>query len=466
VSTRSYYPPSNSPKEPFRKKPPKFKRKARGLLVFFGLVGVALLSASAGAFFAISIASTPLMQSKLSPEEQRVFNQGDRISSGSNFQMPELTRPVSILLLGVKVLTSDVNQPPANTQQAGYQALVNSFEGLSDTMLLLRFDPESHRVIVLSVPRDTRTEVEGIGVTKLNEANSYGGPALAATSVSNLLGGIAIDRYIRINVQGVEKLVDTLGGVTVYVPHDMHYQDDSQHLYIDLKQGEHHLNGNQVLQFLRFRHDRYGDIGRIQRQQMLMRALLEQSLNPLTIARIPQILSVIKENIDTNLSVEELVALVGFASQTDRSEVQMLMLPGQFSSPSEYSASYWLPNADRIRDLVSQYFYDQSTAPEAQTPGSLRIAIQDSTGDAGAMNQVTTALAKAGYRDVFADDSSTQRLSSTRIIAQDGDRQNAEAIRAALGLGEIRVESTGSLDSDITIQLGEDWSKTQNNAPQ
>jgi len=86
---------------------------------------------------------------------------------------------------------------------------------------------------------------------------------------------------------------DALGGVTVYVPKDMKYQD-SQHLYINLKAGKHHLNGNQALQLLRFRYDENGDIGRIQRQQILMRALMEQALNPATLSRLPKILSVIQ----------------------------------------------------------------------------------------------------------------------------------------------------------------------------
>ena len=146
--------------------------------------------------------------------------------------------------------------------------------------------------------------------------------------MSELLGGVAIDRYVRINVQGVEKLVDTLGGIMVNVPKDMKYQDDSQHLYINLKAGEQQLNGDQALQFLRYRYDDYGDIGRIQRQQMLMRAVVEQALTPSTIARLPKILSVIQSNVDTNLKVEELLALVGFAAQTNRSNIQMLMLPG------------------------------------------------------------------------------------------------------------------------------------------
>jgi LCP family protein required for cell wall assembly len=295
------------------------------------------------------------MQSQLSSEESSVFKE-ERIASRPTFQLPQLSRPVNILLLGTKVLTTDLNDPPPELKNLGYHALVNSFEGLTDTMLLLRFNPETQRTIVLSIPRDTRTYVQGHGVTKINAANVYGGPALSAVAISELLGGVGIDRYVRINVQGVEKLVDALGGLTIKVPKDMKYQDDSQHLYINLKAGKHHLNGNQVMQLLRFRYDGLGDIGRIQRQQLVMRALVEQALNPLTIARLPQIISVVQSHLDTNLSVEELFALASFASGTKRSQMQTLTLPGDFSSSDAYDTSYWLPDRDRIQLMMSRHF--------------------------------------------------------------------------------------------------------------
>jgi polyisoprenyl-teichoic acid--peptidoglycan teichoic acid transferase len=395
------------------------------------------------------------MQTKLTFDQKRAFNQGD-IATGMNFKLPQLTRPVNILVLGVKVLSSDVANPPAGTKDLGYLATINSLEGLSDSMLLIRFNPGTQQVVVLSLPRDTRTYVDGAGVTKINEANALGGPALAAHSTSDLLGGVGIDRYIRINVQGVEKLIDAVGGVTVYVPEDMKYQDDSQHLYINLKQGEQHLNGAQAVQFLRFRYDAYGDIGRVQRQQMFIRALREQVLKPSILARLPQILSVVQSNLDTNLSVEELIALSGFASKISRSNLQMLMLPGSFSG-AEYEASYWLPNPDQIKTLMQRYFglamASFTKPPEAS---HVSIAIQNSTQANQTVEKLIEKLGGAGYGDIYVDQPWTEPLATTQIIAQQGNDDEAEAIRQALGFGEVTVESTGNLESDITIRLGED----------
>ena len=466
-------------------KPPKL----RWLWLSLGLLGVAGLSASAGALLAVAISGMPLMQTKLTAKQAAVFNK-DNIATGLNFKLPALTRPVNILVLGVKVLSSDIDNPPAGSQNLGYLPTINSLEGLSDSMLLLRFNPGSEQLVVLSLPRDSRTYIDGVGMTKINEANALGGPALAARSTSELLGGVGIDRYIRINVQGVEKLIDALGGVTLYVPEDMKYQDDSQHLYINLKQGQQHLNGAQAVQFLRFRYDAYGDIGRVQRQQLFLRALREQTLKPTTLTRLPKILGVVQSNLDTNLSVEELIALAGFASKVDRSNMQMLMLPGSFSG-REFEASYWLPNKEQISVMVRRYFgmlmpnfaqAETGTAgatgatgvPEDIAPSDtavqsklgaaatdhVKIAIQASTEPNSqanrAVEQLIGRLGEHGYGDIYVDQPSPEVLAVTRIIAQQGNDDEARAIQQTLGFGDVLVESTGNLESDVTIRLGRD----------
>ncbi|MCL2932535.1 MAG: LCP family protein [Trichodesmium sp. MAG_R03] len=421
-----------------------------------GLAGVAMISATAGALLAVSLSSTPLMQQKLSPEDAAVFSQQDLAKS--NMKLPELTRPVNILLLGIKVLTSDLGEYPQD-KNLGYHALVNSFKGLSDTMLLVRFDPKNEKLTLLSIPRDTRTYVEDRGLTKINAANYYGGPAKSAKAVSELLGGVGIDRYIRVNVQGVEKLIDSLGGVKVYVPKDMKYQDDSQHLYINLKAGKQKLNGNQALQFLRFRYDNLGDIGRVQRQQLLMRAFVEQSVNVKTLSRLPKILSVIQSHLDTNLSVEELVALMNFAAKIQRSNIQMLMVPGEFSDPEEYSASYWLPDFTTLDNLIYKHFdfgYQRSEVDNLDY-NYITVAIQDSTDNWETVDQLVRSLNDNGYWNIKVAKPWSQSLEVTRIIAQKGDIQVAQAVQKFLGCGEVVVESTGYLRSDVTIQLGKDW---------
>lgn len=447
--------------------------KSRAILVGLALASVSLISAGVGAFLAVALSNaSPLQQAELSTEEQKVFSKEETVTA-KNLNLPELSRPVNILVLGIKVISSDLESKGIEykKQDVGYHHLVNSFEGLSDSMLLLRFDPKREKLSVLSIPRDTRVYLEGYGVEKINRANEYGGPALTAAATSELLGGINIDRYVRVNVQGVEKLIDALGGVTVNVPKDMKYNDFSQHLYVDLKKGVQHLDGDKALQFLRFRYDNLGDIGRVQRQQMLMRSAVEQTLKPATVVRIPKILSVIQSHLDTNLTVRELMALSNFASKIDRSQVKMTMLPGDFNSGDE-PISYWLPDYDAINKLMSKHFNrpqsleqyaiasSQYSALEGQSSVQsprLRISVQDSTGDQQVLQSALDTLREAGYRRVTASKNWQDPLSTTRIIAQSGDDDAAEEVRSILGVGEVLVESTGVLKSDITVQIGRDW---------
>ncbi|MEH2162864.1 MAG: LCP family protein [Nostoc sp.] len=419
--------------------------------------GVAMGAAIAGTLLAVSFTSKPLQKTQLNQQQQAAFN-GEGIT-GSGLQFSALSRPVNILVLGMSVLPPDIKNPPPETLHMRYQPELNSFDGLSDVMLLLRFEPEKKKLIMLSIPRDTRIEVSGHGMTKINATNVYGGPALTSTAVSNLLDGVEIDRYIRINVLGVSKLVDALGGVTVYVPKNMKYRDDSQHLYINLKAGKQHLNGEQALQLLRFRHDELGDIGRIQRQQMVISALTDQTLNPATLSQLPKILDIVKEHIDSNLTVEELVALLDFMVQTHRSNMQMLMVPGRFSEKKEYDASYWIADNRHIGAMMAKYF-DLDSEPKAEVvhhTASLRIAFQDSTGTNQAnLHPLIKILEKAGYHNIYITKSWGEPLEVTRIIAQQGDGDSAESIRNALNLGEVRVESTGNLYSDVSIQVGKD----------
>jgi LCP family protein required for cell wall assembly len=436
-------------------------KKSRWLL--FIIVGLSVLSGGLGAAFALFMTSKPLQQSALSAEESAVFGDDKRMTA-SEMGVPKLTRPVNILVLGTIVLTSDL--PGATTPTPGkYLAQVNStLDGHSDAMMLVRFDPATNKITALSIPRDSRVYIPEVGYSKINAANYVGGASLAAQTVSETLGDVTIDRYLRVNVGGFSQLIDALGGVEVYVPKEMKYQDDSQHLYINLNEGMQHLDGNKAVQYMRFRHDDLGDIGRIQRQQTLMRAIFEQKLNLETVRRIPEIVKVLKRNIDTNLSMEELLALAAFAADTDLENAKMLMVPGRFSAPSEFPLSYWIVDDFSLSRLVSEHFdmplqYAESyNTIETSSPQSIRVAVQDSISQPQAIELASDLLYESGYNNVFrAEYDWHQPLAKTQIIAQQGDTTMAEQVQRDLGIGEVVVESTGSLESDVTVRLGRDW---------
>ncbi|QDZ41448.1 LytR family transcriptional regulator [Euhalothece natronophila Z-M001] len=464
--------PSSRPKRTYPVKKKKEKQRSRSphwFLIGLGLSGIAMLSATAGAFLAITLGSTNAINNDRTASDDDPEFSREEITNTPPLQLPKLKQPVNLLVLGTKVLSSDLGESP---RELGYHRLVHdSFDGATDAMFLVRFDPEADKVTMLSIPRDSKVDLPGHGTVKINAANRYGGAGASARAVSNLLGGVEIDRYIRVNVQGVEQLVDALGGVDMYVPKDMRYRDDSQRLYIDLEQGEQTLDGEEAMQFIRFRQDEYGDIGRVQRQQLLLRAMVQQALNPSTLTRIPNILSVIRSNLDTNLGNKEMLALARFASNRDDENLEMLMLPGEFEDVVEnrngrrITTSYWLPHNRRIEQMMARHFDVESnrlsSSSSDEVSPRIRIAIQDSTDNSEAVRGVARDLEDDGFRNVYVASDWSQPLETTRIVAQTGNVEAAKAVAEVLGVGEVRVESTGALDSVVSIQLGEDWWEKQ-----
>jgi len=142
----------------------------------------------------------------------------------------------------------------------------------------------------------------------------------------------------------------------------------------------------------------------------------------------------------------------------------MLMVPGRFSTAQEYRASYWLPDREQIQALMGQYFDVEANTFQVIEPSALRVAIQPDANQAVAVEPLIQTLSESGYQHVRVASPYYRPLNHTRIVAQNGDRLDAEAMRQVLGVGKVRVENTGDLYSDITIQLGHDWSEPKDSA--
>jgi len=401
----------------------------------------ATISAALGATLALVTPLSPF----IAPLTQGVGPKSDLWRQGFQYK---LSRPVNILVLGI----DRVPDAPKNSTQV--------FAGRSDTMLLLRLDPRDKSVRILSIPRDTQVEIPGVGIEKINDANEEGGPALTARVVSRTLNNVPIDRYLRLTTDAFRELVDLVGGIEVFVPYPMKYIDVTQNLKIDLDKGWQTLNGDQAEQFARFRKDQYGDIGRVQRQQTLLKALRQRLVNPAVLPRLPQAIRVMQQYVDTNLSLEEMLALVGFGLKLEPDDFKMVLLPGRFSAPKEYVASYWIMDPAGRDRVIREYFQqnpDGNTTDTSPAPDVLRIALQNSTSEPELSHRVARYLAEKGFHNVYIVQDWSDNLSQTQIIVQQGDLAAAATLKKVLGIGKIEPSSTGDIESDLTIRLGQDW---------
>ena len=198
--------------------------------------------------------------------------------------------PLYVLVLGVDRRPSEAGGAPSR----------------SDTMMLAQVSPGSGRVQLLSVPRDLLVEVEPGVEDRINTAYTYGGVEGATAAVENLTG-IPVDRHAIVDFGGFEEAIDALGGVTLEVEEPITVGIEGRRVYIPA--GRQELGGLEALAYARYRGTACGDLGRIKRQQRLVAALRQQALGWDTITRIPGIVRVAHQNVDTNLGIVQAISL-------------------------------------------------------------------------------------------------------------------------------------------------------------
>lgn len=236
----------------------------------------------------------------------------------------------------------------------------------TDTILVASLDSKQNIASVMSIPRDTMSNVTR-NVKKINAAYAVGAKD-GVGNIDNLkkeisyLMGFPVDNYVIIDLSAFEELIDALGGVTIDVPMDMHYDDPYQALHIHIDKGLQTLNGKDAMGFVRYRKGYTdGDLGRVKAQQLFIQALAEQVATPATITKLPLLADIILDNMRTDLTYGELAWFAKEAASVDMStNLHMFTLPGvaEMVKPegSYQRLSYYLPYEDEILEIVNQYF--------------------------------------------------------------------------------------------------------------
>lgn len=255
--------------------------------------------------------------------------------AGSGFQKAKQAagiagHKINILVLGIDERGNDV--------------------GRSDTMFVVSVDTNTKEVAMLSVPRDTRVKIPGYGWDKINHAYADGGHKLSQQAAEGLLG-IPLDYYILINFAGFNKIIDAVGGVTLDVDKRMHYEDPYDNLVIDLYPGRQRLDGRTAIQYVRYR-DEEGDIGRVQRQQKFIKAMLAEVVSPAVLTKLPEIIKEVSTVIKTDMSTGEMLNLARLLNDAAEQGLKTDMVPGKPAYID--TVSYWLPDVVAVRESIAQ----------------------------------------------------------------------------------------------------------------
>lgn len=174
--------------------------------------------------------------------------------------------------------------------------------GRSDTMIVLTVNPSLGTTKILSIPRDTYTEIIGADMNdKINHAFAYGGMEMSKQTVEHLLD-IPIDYVAKINMKSFQEIIDIVGGITVENELDFTY-DGEQFLI-----GQIELDGNKALKYVRMRYeDPAGDFGRQNRQKQVIQGVLKESISMNTILNYKSIFETLEKNVEMNIRFDELM---------------------------------------------------------------------------------------------------------------------------------------------------------------
>jgi LCP family protein required for cell wall assembly len=237
---------------------------------------------------------------------------------------------------------------------------------LTQSMILVRVDPASKHVTMLSIPRDLWVPLSTGGSAKIDAAYAYGGPAAAIATVERNFH-VHIDEYAWVGLTGLIKLIDLLGGVDVFVTNpvlDDFYPNDINVTYlygykrVAVLPGAQHLDGSNALQYVRSRHnDINGDFGRSARQQQVLLAIKAKA-STLNAADLPDIVNALSGKFKTSMGLDRVRSLLGVASAFDPANINQIVLyvPAYTSYGQISGQSVLLPHWSQILAVTKANF--------------------------------------------------------------------------------------------------------------
>ncbi len=404
--------------------------------------------------------------------------------SGKVFVTPAPVRPGPIVGSDGNITPVPVTFPDWDKKESvnilliGLDYRPEEQDSRADTQIVVHIDPAAKTVAMVSIPRDLWVPIPGYGEGRINSAFQKGdhdkatvpggGPGLAMATIEESLG-IHIHYFAQVDFNGFERIVDTMGGVTIDVPRplaDNEYPfQDYGFTRIYIPAGLQHMDGHTALEYARSRHAD-SDIGRNSRQQQVLLALKQQGLNLNLVSRLNDLADQLSVAVKTDLSITQVGSLAQLAKEIDPGSIQTVVIDANMVTETILNdgADVLMPNWDVIRPKVQQAFANPRLAKE-----NARLSVQNGTTTSGEARKVSDLLVSKGF--VVADLSSAQDQGNHPITTitdyTSGQKpQTVQALSEALGIPVSSVERADPSTApsaksdgkpvDILVMVGDD----------
>lgn len=418
-------------------------------------------------------------------------------TSISGVPLPDYTRKerVNILLMGVDKRPDEVYSR-------------------TDTMIVVTVDPNTRTAGMLSVPRDLWVSIPGYPEDRINKAfflgekDRYpgGGPALAMKTLQYNLG-IPIHFYVQVDFDGFRQIVDTMGGIDIYVPEtidDPEYPDNNygyDPFYIEA--GQHNLDGYNALRYARTRHTAGSDFARAKRQQAVLLAIRDKALQLNMIAKIPELWNTMAGTVETDLQLVDIVELAQLADEVDTENIKSVVIDHNYTVDyvADTGAQVLLPLRDKIRAVVDEVFAETSPAEgptqaevqAAQTAQAqamaqeieqevqrqeeiktflsqenARLVVQNGTGAPALASQTALYLKQQGFNILQFGPADSSTYPHTVIVVYNEEKKyTLQVLTAIFGVEEENIRPSPNLKSDVDFRVivGSDFELPANQTP-
>lgn len=371
---------------------------------------------------------------------------------------------------------------------------------LTDTIIIARLNISQKKVSLVSIPRDLQVPIPGYGWRKANHVypfaemdDSEKGGEQTKQFFSNLFN-IQINNYVTIDFDGVVKAIDDLGGLNIYVENsfvDTQYPaPDNAFQTVSFEQGWHQMSGEQVLKYARSRHGNNGensDFSRSRRQQIVLSALqdkLQSFTFWLSPKKLTRIYDNIKNNVDTDLAISEMIDYAKVAKDVEKENIKYLVLDtsedGPLYSDIINEAYVLLPKDStfgELQSLVNSGFESETQITEETIPPAV-VEIQNGTHIEGLAFNTSLSLKRSGFEIKQIGNAAEQDLSNTLVydLTNGSRNQDLTKLKEKLTINKIISLPPWSLEQlaqtnpdiflsgpegiDFVIILGQDQNET------
>lgn len=398
-----------------------------------------------------------------------------KIFSGNKDSRTPIARQLSDMVINPSKSIRGEENEQVNVLLLGIGGEGHSGGQLTDTIMIASIKPQSHEAALLSIPRDLYVEVEGTDIkSKINAVKALGDKSAQKNGIELLektvedVSGLHMDYYVQLDFQGFTKIVDTVGGIDVYLENDIDDKTypDSGYGYdpFYIEKGWHHLDGATALKVARSRHSAMGDFDRIKRQQEIIRAFRQKVYDKYSttdILAFRDIFLSLSQNMKTDVELQELPRFYQILKDIKSHNITAQTVDTQkYLQKVNVGLGYTLGaksgDYGAINELGKSLFTAQipENKKTAIAQEKALIAIENGTGSPDLANTITGDLENMGFRIVSSSNIDTPDFAGVKIEYSE-TAQKPETLQFLAEKFSAKTEITSSNSrADFTVILG------------